>query len=108
MDCYAIRLDGQGDVTTCLVNKETYDWVVNGGPTPATQISKALANAADESAEFIERLKKEMANPGDSDNDRALCASPDYGEIFYDTKSLVAFCVKNNINIVEDYEGYIY
>lgn len=107
--CYALFLEGQGDTFVTLVNEATWLWVTKNAPCPQAQKDQLLAvyikdiNKNTTMAEIEEEIKSQKG-----DNDKALTATPDYGEMFTSLKDYTKFVRKNNVEIVEEYEGYIY
>lgn len=106
LKCYSVMLEGQGDVTIALVNKGTWDWITKGGKVPQNQIDRATKAAQKdgmESQSYIDDMTS-----ADGDNDRALSLCPDYGELFTDLKEYTKFAIANNVEVLDEYEGYIY
>lgn len=99
-------LSGQGDTMIILVNRDTWEWVTKSASCPQFQIDQAVKDAAENNM-TEEEAKKDMLSQS-SDNDRALSARPNYGEIFTDLKSFSKFVKDNNVNVIDEYEGYIY
>lgn len=107
--CYSIMLTGQGDIYITLVNKETWDWITKCGPIPIAQIDWAFENWKKDLNPNItrEEVEKDLLKQK-ADNDKALSCHADYGKIFTNLKDYTKFVVDNSMEIVEDYEGYIY
>jgi hypothetical protein len=107
MKAYVIRLEGQGDTVMVLVGKETWEWVTENGPLPQIQIDLALKDDYRSDEETDKDVIK-MLNSQKGHNDKALSVHPEFGEVFTDLKSYTKFAVENKLEIIEEYEGYIY
>ena len=111
---YLVHLSGQGDTHLKLVDKSTWDWILNGGEVP----SEVIVRYADEYGMSQAEARQELSTVGRSgssqDNDRALNAPPARfaGKVFDSyagtIRALNAFLAKHSLEIEEEYEGYIY
>jgi len=111
---YLIYLSGQGDVHMKLVDKPTWDWIINGGNVP----NEVVFRYAEEYGMSQVAAKQELSSVGRSgssqDNDRALSAPPAKinGKTFDNysgtNKALNAFLATHSLEIIEEFEGYIY
>lgn len=106
MELYLITLSGMGDTMRKLVDRETFDWVCDGGEPPAEQL-KLLGEDRD--------LSIDDDDVRDHSNDRAIAVYPSRinGAYYEDdggsTKALLAFCNEHDVELGEDeYEGYLY
>ena len=105
-----IVLQGQGDTQVCYVNKDTWDYILNGGTIPETQIQQYMK----ENSVTKEQAIEEMEPSGDHDNDRALGVCGDYGpgelgsNTFFDMTVAMKFARDNDIEVIASYSGYIY
>jgi hypothetical protein len=108
MGCYMIMLSGQGDNEIKLVNKETWDWIntQNINP-PDSQVEKYIKEYQHGNPRIDEIIKQMNGCKNSWSNDRALSASSDYGETFYDMTEAIDF-IGDNYKVIETYTGYIY
>ncbi len=106
---YMVMLRGDSDIQIHFVNKDTYDWILNGGTPSEAQIQMYMKHTELTREETLEEL-----NDCDGDNDRALAVNGDYGpgqynsNSFFDITKAMKFARDNDIEVVESYEGYIY
>lgn len=112
---YLIALSGQGDMHIKLVNKPMWDWIGSAKPgsTPPADVLQELVDyRTKDYGEPPAKGWKPYITCGSAENDAALFATPvevDGEEAtFSSMKSAMAFINKHNIEIVEEYEGYIY
>ena len=107
---YLVNLSGQGDTFYTLVDQETWDWI--NGPWPLGNERSGIDPTIP--ASIKDRLDGEgYITRGSWQNDRALQAPHAIFngveiKTFYSVKDLYAFMKDNDIEIVEEYEGYIY
>jgi len=115
---YLIDLSGQGDRWLRLVDKETFDWVCEGGDVPRSIAEKVFEGNKqyapnDTLEDVIEALEGfEGSSP---DNDRALALPETAPGVLYDDfggsiKELNKFMKDNDMEIADDGEfvGGIY
>jgi hypothetical protein len=116
---YLLNLSGGGDTQLTLVDKETWEWI--GSPWPFGANSDG---GVDPNTPTRITTIRETDDPGNGDvfitsgsweNDRALVASlcgAEFNgqpiETFRTVKALNKFMKDNDIEIEEEYEGYIY
>jgi hypothetical protein len=117
---YLIHLSGQGDINMKLVNHETFRWVCDGGDAPSHQVKTIWeGNQKYEPNETLEDVAAELRNltEGSSpDNDRAIMAVGDpfgaEGDTFESysggVRELNAFLKAHNLELGDEFEGYIY
>lgn len=117
---YMVVLTGQGDTIVTLVNEDVWNWILSpyNPPNPrdsayAEKVPDAvLAEAERHECESFYAEYSDMdedgyynVSIGSCDNDRALGAP---GIQFWSIKEAMEFVVTNDIEIVEEYNGYIY
>lgn len=112
MDKYLINLQGQGDTYLCLVDKEVMDWVFSSSEEIPDFMKDEFIKFQMGYGISEEKVKEELLDIQEhdsfrDDNDKALFVTSAY-ESFYTVQELVDFCKENDINIVEEYQGYIY
>ena len=98
---YLLALYGIKDREFKLVSEATWTWIFNKDtPPPACQLTGR------DSPEDIEDLSDwEGSSP---DNDRAIQAEPDTGEIWDRERDALDFARQNGLTIVEEWEGSLY
>jgi len=111
---YLVHLSGQGDIHMKLVDKPTWDWIANGGKVP----NEVILRYADEYGMAQVDAKQELSTVGrtgsSQDNDRALNAPPaKFNGKTFDSysgtiKALNQFLATHSLEIVNEYQGYIY
>lgn len=109
MQCYMISLTNDEDEFHVLVAKDTWDWINNEDVSPPEkQVDMAFRGIYNHTSR--EEIKENMRRwEGSSpDNDRALEASPDYGEVFLTAKEAIKFAQKNAFFIKDVFTGALY
>lgn len=113
-DVYLIHLSGQGDVDIALVDKVTFEWVTSRdkGQRPE-DVGKSgwIDQSVPESVrERLPKGEREVhLSSGSFENDRALVATTLRGvKTFTSVRGAMAYVRHENLNIVDEYEGYIY
>ena len=117
-DVYAVYLSNFEDVELKLVDKETFDFILEGGRAPDDAVKGCLAQRQSYGEILTEKqVRKELENftGSTTDNDRAMAVvgSSFNGERFSawdeNIASLMAFCKKHNLELSEDmYNGALY
>lgn len=103
---FLISLSGQGDVDLKLVTQEVWDWILtpfNGKGSSYSEV--APKEVQDEMIKHNGKVYDVSVTIGSYENDRALQAP---GISFWGHKELIEYVKNNNIEIVEEFEGYIY
>lgn len=112
-----IMLSGQGDTHLKLVDAETFAWVCDGGEPSDAMVQSRFDYEAKEhataphvwSAPDLAEIRNTMESMSDRDNDRALYV---HGDIYDDyggtIRELTAFLKAEDLEIDQEYEGYIY
>lgn len=127
MEMYIIHLVGQGNIVIKLVDKETFEWVISSemgstGDSLGWLDKTCPLNVRKSIWENCDQREKERIGSfkdfyprityGSANNDRALCAPATNvdGErlIFQNISSYTNCIIKNKINIIDEYSGYIY
>jgi hypothetical protein len=104
--CYMLVLNGDNDHSIKIVDKETWDWIMN----PHTQCPPAVLERI-RVENFDEELKVEdCISEYTAVNDAALLAPviPIQEGYFDRMKDALDFIKKNNIEIEDTFEGHIY
>lgn len=107
---YMVVLQGGGDTQVSYINKETWDWINNEAvKAPQVQVEKVFSDThcTYETTEEVERDLNQWRGSS-PDNDRALSARPDHGEMFFDVKSAMKYARDNDLEVTDSFEGYIY
>ena len=113
---YLINLQGQGDTYICIVDKNTWDWIENGSERIPEYLKENFIEQQLHYGGSIEGIQDELldleeefrdGNSGSIDNDRALFVSSCY-KTFYSLKEAIDFIKENDIDIEDEYQGYIY
>ena len=103
---FLISLSGQGDTDLKLVTQEVWDWVLtpfNGKGSGYTEtVPKAVQ---EEMMKHNGEVYEVNVTIGSYENDRALQAP---GVSFRTHKELIEYVKKNSVEIVEEFDGYIY
>lgn len=127
MDMYLISLSGQGDTSLKLVDQETFEWVVSDylgfRNDPDSRFDKTcplnvrkkvwenLSQFDKRDFESFESFYPEIYD-GSEYNDRALFAPAltidGMNLSFSDALSYSKYITSNNVNILDEYSGYIY
>ena len=124
MNMYMIHLSGQGDnIITLLEDEDVWNWLDDFNMAPPEKLVSAYIEACKEDLEVegID-LRQEALNclkgtSGSWSNDRALNlgsgCSQSVGDIlgyktFYSVKETMDYVKKNDVDIIGEYEGYIY
>lgn len=102
MELYMIMLTGMGDTSISLVEEHVWNYIVKG--TPFTQ--EVLENACETAKECYEDNLEDVSSS--LDNDRAFIASWMCIDNFFNLKDAMTYIQKNNITLLDTYEGYIY
>lgn len=113
-DVYCISLSGGGDTYIYFVDEESWRWITSPPPKglrtaghlpdtqcPPTQLK--LMKLEDPDMEDFPDI-----TIGSYENDRALACRPTEGDTFYSVAVAIKYATKHNLNIVDDYQGYIY
>lgn len=102
---YLLVMSGQGDTYVKLVDKETWEWIGD----PFKPCPDAVLKGYQERNETDD---KPNITTGSAVNDAALQVAPAMvdGEetMFYGVKECMDFCKEHDIDIVDEWEGYIY
>ena len=115
---YLVQRSGQGDLWSTIIGKEQWDWMIDDArkkPIPNVvlkslegdikdSIKKGFmkGSADDLMAKRIKEMEAENA-------DRCQYITADAGDDpFFRVKELLAFIRKNDIEIVDTYDGYLY
>lgn len=120
-DAYVVYLSNFEDVELKLVNKETFDFILEGGRAPDDVVKgyiKEYQTFEDGSTTITEKKARQILENftgSTTDNDRAMAVpgSTFNGERFgswdSDIAGLLAFAKKHNLEInIETYNGAIY
>lgn len=122
MKAYCINLNGMGDTEIKLVSEEVFKWITSPSGRPSDNTSIWIDKTTPQEVidyhnkdggvhRFIETDGIEITS-GSWSNDRALQASPltINGEeaMFFSLQSILEFCKKYDIEIIDTYEGSIY
>lgn len=106
---YLITLSGGGDTEKKLVNQEVWDWIFSSYESKKSSYYEALPveilNEIKKHKFFNDGEKEIMVTRGSYENDRALHAP---GVSFESTKQVMNYLKENNLEISEEYDGYIY
>lgn len=103
---FLISLSGQGDVDLKLVTKEVWDWILTPFNGKSSGYSEVVPKEVqDEMIKHNGSVDEVFVSIGSYENDRALQAP---GISFWGHKELIEYVKNNNIEIVEEFEGYIY
>ena len=117
---YSITVSGQGDTFITLVTKEIWDWVQSplGVPVPQDVIDNYYEDNSDEDKEDSEhRWMPDISNTkgepnGCTVNDAALAAPgakiDGKRASFLGMREFTKFIHKYSVEIVDEWEGYIY
>lgn len=107
--CYLILLAGQGDTDIKIVNKDTWDWIMGDGEVPPHQVEAFIKSCHENESEVIteEAAREYLNSSGSCDNDKALKCKADFEE-FTSMKSAMQYIYKHDLEVVDEYEGYIY
>lgn len=107
---YLLEMQGQGDVEIKFVGKDVWDWMSK----PSSKCPESIQTRhkeyldGDENYEPLEVDSKS----GSAVNDIALMVPPvkigKIDAVFFSIKEAMAFVKKHNIEIVEEWSGYIY
>jgi hypothetical protein len=123
IEAYLLDLEGMGDYEKKLVTKEIFEWVNSNDPGRPTKGKTSMWKdllAPDDALDYAKENDGKyyqggiMLTSGTWSNDRALSAPPmllsnhERAPIFSSTKELMAYCKKNDIQIVDEYQGGIY
>ncbi len=104
---YSVMLSGQGDTFIYLVDEEVWDWILDplNKKVPQSVIDYQIEESGDPN--WTPNI-----TAGTTDNDAALQCAPIKinGEdaFFFGLKEFNKFVRENKIDIIEEYEGYIY
>lgn len=117
---YMIILQGQGDTNVAIVDQQAWDWINNphNNPVPDILIKEVIKKPNDYGLEDIDEktpreeiesaIRENQITRGSPNNDAALnmmfCADP----VFYRMKEALDYVKKNDIEIIDTFEGYIY
>lgn len=107
---YMLVMSGQGDTYVTLVDKETWDWIGHPKSTIPPAVFAAYLEKRREDGEEGNDLP--VITSGSSVNDAALAvAGYKIGKQraeFINVSSATKFIAKHNIEIVAEWNGYIY
>ena len=126
-DMYLVSCEGQGDTQCIIVDKEAWDYLHSDAPTFVDNSATEIPPLGVRQAILMESQNSIYKSSGDPKtiegvviwvtsgsyiNDRALAmrSSIINGNTvdFIDMQDAKQFVIDNNINIVDEYEGYIY
>lgn len=108
---FLVVLSGGGDTEVKIVSKPVWDWILTEDDfqgedsiqdTPPPEVIQEMIEENGEDSDCTV-----FVTSGSPDNDRALNA-PAPNRSFFSMKEALQYIKRNNIEIVEEYEGYIY
>lgn len=127
MDVYLILCQGQGDTQACIVDHETFQWVLKPETMDGLSTSVKAPPALYKLLSDPEVCKKiwGMHDPGDgspdpdaieitcgsNNNDKALqCISTieGYEPRYYELREVIQLITSRGDNVADTFEGYIY
>lgn len=101
---WSLALLGQGDLFIHMVDAATFKWV-----------TERTAPCPDPILKHLKMTQKEVNTYGtltsnhDWDNNRALSIGEERAiKSFFSIRECLAWCIENEVHIVDEYEGYIY
>lgn len=110
MDAYMITLSGQGDTQILLVDKSMWDWVMSPDPNVIDPDVLKRVQEFGNMSDCNNGLPYITA--GTAQNDAALqCATIVINGVdacFFKLGKAMAFIKEHNINIIDEWSGYIY
>ena len=121
---YLITLMGQGDISYALVDKETWDYILASCPefpkdnnfieeSPPDSVKQNIFDPNSVSISNPDSPKRWEdvtlgVSSGSYKNDRALGICCGHKNQFDSNRGVRNFCKEHNVEIVDEYEGYIY
>jgi hypothetical protein len=106
---YLIVLNGGGDTDIKLVNKDVWDWINSPYTDDVEKVPDAVV-VLDPDQFSAENTREDEDGyccvcPSSYDNDRAMGAP---GLSFWSMKEAMQYIRKHDIEIIDEYEGYLY
>lgn len=110
---YLINLNGFKDTQITLVNEDVWNWIFSPYTDDVEKVPESvlLESEKHENVTFdAENMGTDedgfyCVSPGSYENDRAMCAP---GHSFWSMRDAIDFIKENDVEIIDEFEGYLY